>query len=194
MSMPNGFDPDALSHGTELRLDTVIEGLKKAIPQGISSVTVAKTVFAIADLEKKVQGLVKPWKDLRAAHALIDTILAAREASEVESVEFLGHLRIALVALLGRDNPALTDFGFKPYARPSRLTPEQYLKRAEKARLTRELRGTKGKKQKEALRATGTPPITIAATGTGATITPMPTPASPVAPPTSNPTTTRTAI
>ena len=60
--------------------------------------------------------------------------------------------------------------------------------RAEKARLMRELRGTKAKKQREAL---GTPPITIGATGTGASITPMPTPASPVAPPTTG---TRTAI
>ena len=178
------INPNTVTHGTERSLDAVADGLKLGIPTGITSLLVGGVTYTVADLEKKVAEVAKPWKDVRAAHAVIRAAMASREADERAALSFLSDLRSAIVTLLGRKNEELTRFGLTPEKARRQLTPAELVVRAEKARLTRELRGTKGKRQKEALRADGTPAIVIGATGPGATITPMPTnPVSSVSPP-----------
>src|SRR6202043_2574460 len=78
---------------------------------------------------------------------------------------FLADLKNALCGILGRQNEALTQFGFKPQTTRKPLSPEQKVLRAAKAKLTRQMRHTMGSKQKASLKQTAAPAIAISPQG-----------------------------
>ena len=88
--------------------------------------------------------------------------------------------------MFGRESEGLTKFGFKPQTRRPKLTIEEKARRAALAKLTRAKRHTMGSRQREELKATETPDISIPAdglmivsgNGNGAAAAPAPTPAS----------------
>jgi hypothetical protein len=155
----------AVAHGTELRLDTAINGLAFAIPAGTTSLLMGGTPTPVTDVLAKAQDLVKSWKELRDAHAVIRAFTQNRAAENAAARNFLADLRAALVTVLGRDNQDLTKFGFKPQTPRAPLTTEQKLLRAAKAKLTREARHTMGKRQKASIRATETPVVQVGPDG-----------------------------
>lgn len=65
---------------------------------------------------------------------------------------FMKEMKAAAFTLLGSTNPELEKFGFKPEKARRKLTGEELAVRAAKSRATREKRGTKGKRQKEAVK------------------------------------------
>ncbi|MHB8418428.1 MAG: hypothetical protein ACYDCL_10160 [Myxococcales bacterium] len=64
-------------------------------------------------------------------------------------------LRAALIAYFGKGNPVLEAFGISA-AKPRQLTAEQKAARSAKAKATRSLRGTAGKRQKADVKFVGT--------------------------------------
>jgi len=165
------LNPKSTAKGLELKADNVIQGLQTAVPTGITQLLVDKTVYQIPDLITKVQGLVQPWKTSRAARTTIRTVSATRK-SDTENLEnFLAALKIGLSAAVGRDSEVLTSFGFKPYKKAKARTSEENALAAAKAKLTRQKRGTLGKKQKAAIQPATTPTVEISPQG-GTTITP----------------------
>jgi hypothetical protein len=159
--------------GVELRADTAIEGLQTAVPSGVTQLLVGGTTYTVPNLVTYAQSLVQPWVNVRNAHATIRQEMLTRPADTKALVGFLADLRVALQTLLGRDNEALTKFGFSPQKPRKPLTPEQKTLRAAKAKLTRQKHGTLGSKQKAALGPTPTPSVAIASDGQ-VTITPAP--------------------
>jgi hypothetical protein len=158
-------NPSSTAKGIELKADTAIQGLQTAVPAGVTQILVGKVTYQLPDLVKYAQQMVQPWKTIRTAHATIRQEIAARPVDKKNLEGFLADLKIAMSAVLGRDSQVLTQFGFKPQKPTKALTPEQKVTRAAKARLTRALRGTKGSKQKAAIRQTQNPAISISPSG-----------------------------
>jgi len=160
------INPKSVEHGTELRLDTLIEGLQTAIPAGITSLPVRGAGTKIADCVTQAQALVAPWKTVRVARTTISGVMVNRTGDQEAARVFLTDMKTALSAVLGVDNQALAAFGFKPKKPTPTLTPAEKVLRAAKAKLTRQKRNTMGSRQKAALRTTGTPVVTIGPDGT----------------------------
>jgi hypothetical protein len=156
--------PKAVRHGLELRLDAAVSGLKNA-PKGLTKLTVGGVVYTVADLLKNAEEIEKSWKDARAARALLAAITQNRPKVSEAAREFLADLKAALVAALGRESQELTNFGFQPQQRRAPLTTEQSVLRAAKAKMSPEKRHTMGSRQKESLRETGTPSVTVDSNG-----------------------------
>jgi hypothetical protein len=154
----------SFSTGVERVADAAIKGLQSAMPAGVTQLTVGKVTYTIADLVKLAEGLVKPWKDSRAAHAVIRQIAETRPEDHQKLSGFLADLKISLSSVLGRDSEELTTFGFIPQRRRKQLTAQELALRAAKAKLTRGLRHTQGSRQKADLKAE-TPTIEISPDG-----------------------------
>ena len=74
--------------------------------------------------------------------------------------QLLQELKDAMIAAFGRSSPEIQKFGLR--GRTARkLTSEQRALAAEKARRTRALRGTKGSRQKAAIRFAGQPTLVL---------------------------------
>src|SRR5581483_4572632 len=165
MGTPDGMDDHSVAHGTELRLDALITGLSSAASAGITSLMVGGTSMTVAEVLAKAQAKVKPWKDGRAAHAIVRAVAQSRPQDETDARTFLSDVKIGLTAALGKTNQKLTDFGFKPASKRQALTTEQKVLRAAKAKLTRQKRHTMGSRQKADLKETGTPSVNIGPDG-----------------------------
>ncbi|HZU98408.1 MAG TPA: hypothetical protein VFF73_17000 [Planctomycetota bacterium] len=161
----------SVPRGIEQRADSVIQGLQTAVPTGVTQILVDQVAYQIPDLIKKAQDLVQPWKTCRGAHATVRQEMATRPTDKQNLEDFLAAFKIGLSAAVGRDNEVLTSFGFKPYKKPKALTSEQAALKAAKAKLTRQKRGTLGKKQRAAIAPATTPAVGIAPDG-AVTITP----------------------
>jgi hypothetical protein len=168
MTAPFGMDENAVIRGTELRLDKLVDGLQKA-PATLTQITVNGVNMTVADVLKKVLEVEKPWKDARAAHAVLRALSLSREQDEEKALALLNDVKAGLVASLGRQNQALTDYGFRPQRRRTKLTLAEKTARSAKAKLTRELRHTMGPKEKAAIKATGAPVVPPAQPSNGTT-------------------------
>ena len=158
-------DNTIVSHGIEQKLDLAVQGLQTAIPAGVTQLSVGQVTYQVADLLAKAQELNKPFKDSRAARAIIRAGSQNRVKDETAAKSFLADLKATLVVLLGRESQDLTKFGFKPQKKSQPLTSAQKVVRAAKAKLTRQKRGTMGSRQKANLRQTETPSVTITPSG-----------------------------
>ncbi|HZV02445.1 MAG TPA: hypothetical protein VFF73_37410 [Planctomycetota bacterium] len=150
MSTPDGMSPESASHGLELRLDTLIAALQTTT---IATLPVKGQPVKVADLLTRGQGLVKPWKDSRAARLSLSAAVRSKDPEAVR--EFLADMKDALVATLGRENEGLATFGFKPRRQAAALSSGQKVLRAVRVQETRARNHTMGSQQKAALRVTG---------------------------------------
>lgn len=150
--------------GLELKLTQALKGLQTVLPQG-GGLQIGTTTLTQAQLVAKVQADLAPFEAARAEKTLYLNKLQAKVDSEAASREFLAQLKGALIAFLGRGNPLLADFGFNP-VRTKVLTSAAKVLAAAKRSVTRQKRGTLGSKQKQAIRALGTPAVTLGAGGT----------------------------
>ena len=79
--------------------------------------------------------------------------------------QFVEFLKAALVANFGKGNPALVAFGLSG-TKPRQLTVEQKTARKAKAQATRDLRGTKGSRQKADVKFQGQIAVQTSVSGT----------------------------
>jgi hypothetical protein len=177
-----GINQQSVVHGTELRLDSAINGCANAFPPGFQTLPIRNVSYAQADINKKLVALDAPFKGARSAHATLRQFTQGKPQSVKDAEQFLSDLKSALSAALGADNQLLAQWGFKPTKARKPLTVEQKVMRAAKAKLTREKRGTLGSKQKSAIKVTANPDVLIAGTGattvtSNETATPPPPPA-----------------
>lgn len=162
MSNTTGMDPHAKSFGLELRFDHVQAGVKEfGLPAAVTEVVIRGVRYTQAELERKLEELNDPHKRLREAKAYIRQFSRDRRRLTREHREFLADLNASVAGILGRDNEELTRYGFKPARRRRALTVEEQTLAKAKAELTRKARGTMGKRQRAAIRATETPTVVI---------------------------------
>ncbi|HZU95334.1 MAG TPA: hypothetical protein VFF73_01400 [Planctomycetota bacterium] len=166
MTTPSGMGPEQVVKGIELRLDTLIAGLQAASAKGFTSLTVLGNPTPITGLLSSAQAAVKPWKDCRAARAVIHAAVQSRPQDVQAARQLLNNVKAALVNLYGDTSQELTTFGYKPKTTPAKLTSAQKVTANAKRELTREARHVMGSRQKASIQVTGTPVVTIGPDGT----------------------------
>ncbi len=157
----DGMNPNSVVKGLELKSDTLIQGFMTKLPSGVTTLLMRGVATPVADVVKEGQDLVQPYKDSRNAHTVIRQFALDKPQVRAKLRAFIADAKVALAAIFGDDNEALTEFGFSPRKPAKKLTSEQKTLRAAKAKLTRQKRGTLGKRQKAAIKATGTPNLSI---------------------------------
>jgi len=139
-------------------LQAAIAGVKSEIADG-ASLTLAGAVFSKAELISALEADLSHVSAVRDAFLAYKSALQARNGAATEVKAHLANLRIALAGLYGEGSEELAKFGLKPRKPKAPLSAEQELAKVTNARTTRALRGTKGSRQKEAIRATAAPII-----------------------------------
>jgi hypothetical protein len=163
MSNPNPSKP-SLVKGIELQLETLKSGLVSSVPTG-TEFMMGKVSHPVAELVHEVDDLLAPFKDVREERKVLEEKLQAKAVAKVAAKKFIQAIRPAIVAYFGPESPELVSVGFSPRKKPAQPTAEQKLLRKVKAQKTRELRGTKGPRQNEKLKATSAPDITVSSDG-----------------------------
>lgn len=132
------MDENAVIKGVELRLDTLIAGLTSHLPPGTTTIVVNGVARPVADIIKSAQEANRPYKEKRAARAILRQWGLSKERDRHTALDLLADLKPALATLLGRENVELTHFGFSPQKPAAKLTAEEELERQAKAKATRE--------------------------------------------------------
>src|SRR5437879_2093458 len=112
MSTPSGMDDKSVLRGVELRLATMIDGLSKSLPPGVTELKAGPVTYKVPDLVKKFHEIEKPWKDARAAKAALTTATQSRDNRAAQ--DLLADVKAALVVVFGRGSQELLKFGVKP--------------------------------------------------------------------------------
>jgi hypothetical protein len=140
--------------GLRQRLERLLAGISGALPDGTSIPTPDGSLSRDAVMSRLSQGLAR----FEAIDAQLIALQQARklllkDAAELQRV--CNMLNDSIAAIIGRESPLMEHFGFKQRKPRQPLTSQQQLVRAVKARETRRLRHTAGRRQKAELRYRG---------------------------------------
>jgi hypothetical protein len=152
----------------------MLSGVQTVIPDG--------SLIRVDGVDQKKADVVTELQAVMTQYAAVDSSAAAVKADRAQLRQalpaanlLLQHLKLAVIALLGKGSPELQKFGIRVRV-TRKLTSQQKALAAEKARRTRALRGTKGSRQKAAIRFAGEPTLVLGPNS------PQPSPAPGVAP------------
>jgi hypothetical protein len=166
-----GTAPVKALKGFRLKLQQLLAGVQAVIPDGTSITTTGGSLTKAA--------IVKMLTDDLSEFQSVDAGMTALGVARVQVRDdvpkmhkLYTELKDALLGQFGRGSPLLAQFGFKPRQPPRKLTPEQRVARAAKARQTRLLRHTGGVRQKAAVQYQGKVDVSTALVPTQAASTP----------------------
>ncbi len=150
----------------EAELTAVDAGLLKIIP-ATTSLAINGSAMTQAQIDAQVKAYLATIEAADTAWQQYQTALAARRNMQLEAHDFFLHLKKAIIAFLGSQNPQLAEFGITPAKPMAARTAAQNVLTTAKAGLTRKARGTTSKKQKLAINPMeGKPAVAIAPDGT----------------------------
>jgi hypothetical protein len=153
------INDDAKVHGVERRLDTVHEAVLNHWPEGVAAITIRGVAMTREQLVARVDEERAAWKRVREAKALIRQFSHDKPEHKRTGTQLLDDVKVGLAAHVGLESEALAAWGFHPKRRRRKLTTGEEAIRVAKLRETRRLRGTRGKRQLEAIKCTG--PVTV---------------------------------
>ncbi len=159
MSDP-GPNKASVAKGLELKLETLLDGLKSGIPSGMS-LKLGGVDYDAASLVHELEAHVEVFTDVRDAKTALSAKVLIAKGDKPAAMKLYALVRAALQALLGMESADLVKYGLKPRKAPKPRTNEQKAVASAKALKTRELRGTKGPKQKAAIKAAGAYDVTV---------------------------------
>jgi len=159
MASKNGNNPG----GLQAKVQNALAGVQQVLPTG-SSLQINGQSVTQAQLVTQLSGYLPTLNAVVDAKVALAQSVQARKAIEPAIKEFLVQLRGALVAFYGRGNAALGKFGMSA-KKPAPLDTQTAILAAAKRQLTREKRGTLGKKAKAKLKAVGTPQVSVSESG-----------------------------
>jgi hypothetical protein len=171
----------AAPKGLEMELTLLHKGLSSLIPDG-TSLTLAGASWTKDTL---VTELAKDLAQYQAVANQVRVLKGARQGLQQNlpgARTFAKNLKSALLAYFGRGSPMLAQLGIRAGGGSRALTSEQKVLRAAKARATRVARHTLGPRQRQAIRAVGTPTVTLGGEASSSS------PVAPVSPGSSTPT------
>ncbi len=128
-------------------------GLKGLFPDG-TSVVVNGQSMTKDDVINALEAVVTQFAGVDAAVQSLREERLGLKAALPGAHQFVASLKGVLIGLFGKGSPALQTLGIARKHAP-KLTSEQKSARAAKALATRELRGTRGKRQKAGVKFTG---------------------------------------
>jgi hypothetical protein len=167
ITKPNGVSPGRL----ETTLKTLDAGTLKDFPAK-TSIMIAGTAMTPAQIDTTIQGYLATIDAVAPAKQAYQKAVANRKAITVAAQTFCDALKTAVIALLGKQSAQLADFGLKP-AKAKVITGAAMVTAAAKAKLTKTLRGTTSKKQKQTLVAgVSSATVTVANGAVSATLAP----------------------
>jgi hypothetical protein len=162
-------------------------GAVKHYPAG-AQVVVGGATLTPAQIQTKLQGFAQLRADVVAAKAVVAAKLSTEKAQATDESAFLGAFeQVVRGSFVGRPD-VLGDFGLKAEKPRAPLTVEQKAAAAAKRASTRQARGTKGSKAKQAIHGDVTGVVVTPVTGASAA--PAPSATQPTAAPTATPATT----
>jgi hypothetical protein len=149
------------------------EALKDGINTKLADVTtfiLGKQTFARADLMTRIQARIDAFEATRTARKQWQAAVASEKALQAQVAPLRASLKKYLQARFGAEDPEMQSFGFSQAKTPQRTVAAKSAA-VENAQATRAARGTKGKKQRLAIKAAParTGATTSSATQTGAT-------------------------
>jgi len=149
--------------GLQLKIQTALAGVQQSLPSD-AAIQINGQTTTQAQLVTQLTGFLSTLSTVTDAKAAYATAVQSRLAAEPNIREYLVLLRAALLAFYGRNPAALGKFGMQA-KKPAPQTSQTALIAAAKRTLTRQKRGTLGKKQKASIKALGTPQVSIGASG-----------------------------
>ncbi len=166
---PSGAIPATVVPKYDFRgeVTTLVDAIGKKIP-GAPTFVVAGQSITKQGLEDFLNGILALFEEVDTGAQALKQRRLALQAALPGAHQFVVNLKAVLVGLFGKGNPVLESFGIAPKRR--QLTTEQKLARQEKAKLTREQRGTGGKRQLALKKFTGQVVVQTAVAPSGATI------------------------
>ncbi len=156
---PNGITPAKFEADLAELLDALVANFPAAT---------TITVNGRAMKQKAWVALVRRYlKAFRAVDPVLQAyrdVVNRRRAVEVEARELVKALRAAVKTLLGNQSPLLSRFGI-PMDTARTTSAQDTLVSVAKRRQTRAVRGTKGRKQRLAIKTVGNPPLGVTSEG-----------------------------
>ncbi len=139
------------------------QGVQQSLPAG-TVLTIDGTAMKQPAIDTQLGGYITTFKAVDAAKAAYQQAVAARLAITVEARTFYKQLKAVLKTYFASQPSVLATFG---------LTADRAVASSAKTKLlavgkrsqTRVVRGTKGKKQAQAINVVGEPPLTLASDG-----------------------------
>jgi hypothetical protein len=147
----NGPSKNATVKGVELHLDMISAGLLQAFPAD-EILEVGGKKVKVAALQKEIDSRRTVYKTVRDLRVQLRSGTQEKHDQYEADVALVNDVKIAVKGALGRTNPELTRFGFKPDRPRTQLTPEERVLRAARARETRAARHTLGARQKASIK------------------------------------------
>ena len=155
----SGHSPSGLLQ----KIQNALNGVQQVLPAG-SAVSMNGQTVTQAQLVTQLTGLLPKFTAATDAKTAFALAVQQRKTAEPDVLEFLAQLRAALVAFYGRGSPSLEKFGMSAKL-PTSQTSQTAILAAAKRTLTRQKRGTLGKKQKAGIKAIGTPQVSVGESG-----------------------------
>jgi hypothetical protein len=158
-------------------------GTKKHFPNGNQSVQFGGGTKTIAQVTDSLDSFVTLREESQAAKATAQAKLEAENAQATSLLSLVTAWMLFIKATFGNSPEALADFGIPLPKRKSPMSSEAKAAAAAKRKATREARGTKGKKAKQAVK--GNVSATLVVTPLAAPqplAAPVPEPTAPAAP------------
>ena len=146
-------------NGFEAKVQKALAGMQKYLPSN-STLDINGATKTVAQIEADFSAMLKRFADIRSAKAQWQlAIEAVNSALPAERDEYLA-LKKVLEGKLGRGNPQLLEYGFSLGTRKP-ASVETKVAAAAKAKATRAIRHTLGRKQKLALSDAVTEPSVV---------------------------------
>jgi hypothetical protein len=160
---------------------SLADGLTKNASR-IPSLLIDGRSYTVAEVVQIVMGRVSASKAVDANHGLWLNAVKANKAQRAATRVFMTQLRQALQVMFASAVDILGDMGLTPRKQPQ-VKVAVKAEAALKAKATRTARGTKGKRQKAAIKGTVPTPPATATPPVAAPTPPAPSPTTPAAAP-----------
>jgi hypothetical protein len=126
--------------------------------------TIDGTAMKQAAIDTQLEGYITTFKAVDAAKTAYQQAVAARLAITVEAKTFYKQLKAVIKTFFASQPTTLATFGITADKAIASSAKTKLLAVAKRSQ-TRDLRGTKGKKQKAAINVVGVPPLSLASDG-----------------------------
>ena len=172
--------------GFRLSVQQMLQGVQTVLPAG-SSLPAASGAVSQATMVSQMQAVLQAYQAVSDGEVQLQETRGTFSAQLSTFHQQYTVLKNLLIGYFGAGSPQLAKFGLKPRAKARTLTPEQQVARKVRSKATRELRGTLGSREKQAVVFNGTvsvsaTPVPAAGAATGSATTPAAVPAASVAP------------
>jgi len=139
-------------------LKTALEAVVKEWPPGLDPVTILQITYTKDEFIMKLAEVFAPYAQVEQDKHTLDNSMAVRTKAHPSAHAFIEAFYSLLAANLGKGNAKLRDFGATPFKARAVPTVEKQAVANQKRLATRTARHTMGKKQKQQIHGTVTPP------------------------------------